>query len=393
MPLNVAPKTNANNPASQPAARPSVQVNPRSQSTARAEALKERLKQGPPPSQTIAPRAAGSSARAEQFSKLQKYPIPPPQAAAPTAAPAPTAQPMGDVEPPPSGAIHADPTAETMGAEAPDASAPAAALAPAPSTDAARVAGTPAPVEASSEPVSTQFAVLARKERQVRKAQQDLQAARDAWKQEQAQYIKRDQLTGPDALNTLAELGLTNDRLVELQLSQANPDPNADLLTKIASLEARLAKVDETFKERDDIQVQQALRQIKSDVQLLVNSDPAFEMIAATESVDEVVDLIKKVFDAEGVVLSVEDAASQVEEKLVEREYDRVQRLTQLQKIKSRLAPKPQDASPQGVAAAAATPPPQQPAQPTATTLTNSGARTRPMSPRDRAVARLKGDL
>jgi hypothetical protein len=62
-------------------------------------------------------------------------------------------------------------------------------------------------------------------------------------------------------------------------------------------------------------------------------------------------------------------------EKLIEREYARFQQISGLSKIKARLSPPP-------------APPPAPTGQ---TTLTNaSGARTRPMSPRDRAVARLK---
>lgn len=379
MPINTSIKTNPNAPSSQPAPRPTVSLNPQSTTTARANALKDRLRA---PAQTTAPRFAGSSARAEQFSNQPKYPIPPPVAPQAQAAATlvTTPQKLSDVAPPPSGARPGvAPTPEPVRAS--------------PTNITEGTSTAPAHADATSELANPQLAVLARKERQIRKAQLDLKAQEDAFKLERTKYIPKDDITGPNALKNLSELGVTYDRLVEMQISQEVQDPNKPLLDKIAQLEERLAKVDQTFTERDSAQEQQVLTQIRRDAELLVDSDPTFETIKATDSIADVVDLIHKVFKAEGVVLSVEEAAASVEEKLVEREYARFQKLSQLQKIKARLTP-PSPAAPEVTpeAQVEATPPQQQPQQ--ATTLTNRGSATaRPMTPRERVIARLKGEL
>jgi hypothetical protein len=246
-----------------------------------------------------------------------------------------------------------------------------------------------APAEVTSEPDRAQFAALARREQQIRKAQQALKAEQDAFAAKQADYISRNMLLA-DPLKTLAETGLDYSRLTELQLNQINPDPVQPLVAKIEALEAKLAQVDKTFADRDNLQEQQVLTQMRADVEALAKTDPAYETIAATESYGDVVELIHKVFKAEGVILSVEEAAEAVENKLVEREYQRYEKLSKLQKIKSRLAPPAPVVPVTEEKTEAEANPPQQPAS---TTLSNKGSRTKPMTPRDRVIARLKGQI
>lgn len=425
MPLNTVSKTNPNNPNSQPAPRPQTQLNPQSVSTARAEALKARLRA---PQQMQAPRHAGSTARAEQYAQQPKYAPPAPHMNPPPSAPAPqvplsqnpqvqigrhagrpaigSQQPMSNIEPPPSGdpnvrAGNAAPAPAGITPPAPvappvvEAAPVAAATPPAPTggTPTNSIGTPPAAAEAPSAAENAQFAALARKERLIRKAQQDLKAAQDAWKQEQAKYISKDTLKSKP-LEALSEVGLTYDQLVEQQIAQANPDPQQPLLDKIAQLEERLAKVDQTFAERDTLAEQQALKQYRTDVDLLVSSDPAYETIHATDSQHEVVDLIHRSFKEDGVLLSVEEAAGLVEEKLVAREQARIEKLMQLQKFKSKLAPPTPAPSTQVTAETVeATPPQPQAQQVPTTTLTNVGASQRPMTPRERAIARIKGEL
>jgi hypothetical protein len=162
------------------------------------------------------------------------------------------------------------------------------------------------------EPVSPHFAALARKEKQVRQAQQELKSAQQAWQQEQGNFISREQLVA-DPMKVLSELGIDYNKIVEFELARINPDPNQALLDKIVQLEGRLSKVDDTFKQRDDIELQAALKQIRSDVDLLVDSDAAYETIKATGAAADVVELIRRVFDQDGTVMPLEEAARAVE--------------------------------------------------------------------------------
>lgn len=234
--------------------------------------------------------------------------------------------------------------------------------------------------EASSPALSPQYAALARQGKALRKAQQEFKAQQDAWKQEQAKYISRESLNS-DPLKTLTDAGLSYDKLTELQLSQASPDPNQALLDKITALEAKLSTVDEQFSNRDKQAYDQAIATIRKDADLLVTSDPAYETIQATNSVGDVVKLIQAVFEQEGDILSVEEAAQLVEDQLVERKFDEISRLSKLAKISKKLAPV-QPVQPPAVATA----PEQGTAQKQSRTLTNAQSSTRPFSSVERAI-------
>jgi hypothetical protein len=92
------------------------------------------------------------------------------------------------------------------------------------------------------------------------------------------------------------------------------------------------------------------------------------------------VELIERTFKQYGVLLSVEDAAKQVEDYLVEEAF----KLTKLKKIQQRLAPaqKPVEAKLE----------PQKQPQ-TLKTLTNAVSSSGRVSVRERAIAAFKGQL
>lgn len=354
MPLNYTPKggSTANAPTPQTTSRPQINYGQPKASTARVDALKGKLT-GKPAPQPAPPRKAGSSARAEQFGALQKFGLPP---GSPQPVPVPTKNVQGgnlqNEAPPPSGLRHAPELSQV------DTSVDGQTAA-----------------EAPSEPLSPQFAALAKQERMIRKARQELQAERAALKQEREGMVSKSALQA-DPLKALSEAGVSYDQLVELQLNQAAPDPNQALLSKIAELEAKLAGVDEKFVARDKQSYDAAVNQIRNDVKLLVDSDAAFETIKATEQSEEVVELIKKVFDVDGEILPVEEACRLVEEKLVEREFARVERLTKLQKIRQRMTP-PSETEEANPAEATA---------PRTTTLTNNGSVQQTLTARQRAI-------
>lgn len=349
MSLTTTPKgASQNAPATPTVARPQVNYGVPTQTTARVEALKAKLVT--PQNNPVAPRPAGSTARAEQYAKLQNQA---PVKQAPV-------QPMQDIEPPPSGMPPVNTAPQTQELSQVDNN----------------VGGTDTQTdEATSQPLSPQFVALAKQERAIRKARQELKAQQQAWEQKQASFVNLDALKA-DPLRVLSDAGINYDRLTELQLGQVNPDPNQQLLDKIAQLEAKLAGVDEQFTKRDEAAYNAAVSQIRNDVQLMVDSDPTFETIKATGETEAVVELIRKVFDAEGTILSVEEAARLVEDKLLERKLEEVQLLSKLSKIKSRLGvPSETTAEANNVQ--------QQESQPT---LTNANSVARPLSARERAI-------
>jgi hypothetical protein len=245
-----------------------------------------------------------------------------------------------------------------------------------------------------------QFAQLARQERQLRaKAQQQdqaikareaaLQAKEDAVRAKETEYsqgyISKDQLKR-DTMRILADAGVSYDELTQQILNQPGVDPRTEALVsrleaKIAALEA---KADQNVKAQEESQQQAykaAVKQIEMDVRTTVQNDPNFETIKATRSIQDVVELIETTYKQDGILMTVEDACTEVEKYLV----DEALKVTRIGKIKRQLEQ-------------AGTPKPTQTAvkpadTPSMKTLTNAATSTRKLSARERAMLAFKNEL
>lgn len=249
-----------------------------------------------------------------------------------------------------------------------------------------------------SEPISSQYATLARKEKALRQQQQALRAreaelkAKEAALQapkaptiDESKYVPKDRLTA-DPFTVLNELGLTYDQLTELALNAPKPEQLAmmnevrALKAEIAALKGETENTKKSFEENQKQQYTQAMNQIRNEVKHLVKIDPQFETVAATNSINDVVELIERTFNEDGILMTVEEAAQQVEEYLVEEAI----KLAKLKKIQQKIAPKP---------AAPVQKPNSQPEQSQLKTLTNSVSSSRPLSAKERAVLAFQGKL
>lgn len=244
--------------------------------------------------------------------------------------------------------------------------------------------GQATPAEATTDPLNPQYAALARKERAQRNTQRQLLEREQALKAREAAMISRDTLKA-DPLKVLSELGITYDRLTELQLGQGQESPVDPRDHKLAELEARLAKYEQNSVSRDNEAYKQAISIIRDDATLLVDSDSAFEVTKATGQTEEVVKLIETLFQRTGKVLSVEEAAREVEKEVRVREIARVRRINALASIQSELNPTPLT---EGVPEATSPLKPQAPK-----TLTNQGSAQRPLTARERAILAFEGRL
>lgn len=257
------------------------------------------------------------------------------------------------------------------------------------------------------ERINRQFAQLAKQEKTLRAklAQQEQQL-----KAREAELAKREQaLTKPaepakpptptyskdlikqDPLRVLEEAGVTYEELTQHVLNPPARDPRVDtvvsaLEAKIASLEEKLSQSENTYKEEQTKAIEVANRQIKADVVSLVNQGEEFEMVKSMGYYDDVVDLINQTFQKDGIMLSVEEAAQEVENYLVEEAL----KVTRLSKIKKQLEQSQQAAK---TATATQEDKPATPQQPQMRTLTNAAASTRKLSARERAVLAFKGEL
>ncbi len=258
-----------------------------------------------------------------------------------------------------------------------------------------------AETKTSEEPLSSQYAVLARKEKQLRLRDQQLKQREAAIRAsessakpapttapsiDESKYIPLDRLQ-KDPIGTLLEKGFTYEQLTEAALNGPRQEDMHTqnelrlLREEIAKLKGDTESTKKSFEEQQTAQRQQAERQIRSDVVRLVQQDPTFETIKETRSVGDVVELITKTFDEDGILLTVEEAAQQVEEYLI----DEALKLSRLKKIQQRLQPSNAATSPQK--------PTVQSQQQQMKTLTNSVGSNRPLSAKERALLAFEGKL
>ncbi len=253
------------------------------------------------------------------------------------------------------------------------------------------------------EPLSSQYANLARKEKALRaKAQAQeqalkareaaLQAREEAIKSKdseyQSKYISKDRLS-QDPLSTLSELGLTYDQLTNLALNAPKPEDVAraqelqSLKDEIKALKDHNEKSSKSQEEGQKNAYKQAVDQIRSEATQLVSANPEFETIKETGSINDVVDLIEQTFKQDGVLLGVEEAAKMVEDYLIEE----AMKIFKISKIKNKFQSAP----------ATPTTPVKTPGEPvkqqqTMKTLTNNISSSRQLSARERAILAFKGE-
>lgn len=185
---------------------------------------------------------------------------------------------------------------------------------------------------------------FARKERQIRKMQQELQTERQSWKTKLAEYetgyVPKSRLK-EDPWSVLSEAGVDYNTLTEQILNQPNMNDPATkaMLAKIKALEDKQNAAEKASADANTQQYQQALKQIGLEAKMLVDSDPEYETIKAMGMYDAVTELIEKDFNDTGILKDVSEAAKEVEAYLVEEGY----KMAQLSKIQSRLKPKTEE--------------------------------------------------
>jgi hypothetical protein len=254
--------------------------------------------------------------------------------------------------------------------------------------------------ESNEPPLSSQYAVLARKERALRikaqqqeaaianreaqiKAREEAIAAKDA--EYSSKYVSKDRLS-QDTLNALLDAGITYEQITEKMLNAPNPAEQQNLAfqrqmdQKLKAIEEKQAQVDKNFELQQQQQYKQALEQISNEAKQLVLSDPeTYEAIKATGSIRDVVQLIERTFKEDGILMTVEEAAKEVEDYLTEE----ATKLSRLNKIQRRLGVK--------------TPPPatpvKQPQQQQMRTLSNAVGSHGKLSAKERAILAFKGEL
>lgn len=192
--------------------------------------------------------------------------------------------------------------------------------------------------------LSPQHVALARKEKALRSQSQALKAREDALKARESEYetnyIPKSKLSErfkSDPVALMQEHGLSYDQLANLILNQ--PSQQDQALQKLQAELQSIKEAQETAVKQGEEQqkksYEQAVHQIRTEAKLLIASDASYETIKETGSEEAVVELIKETFEKEGTLLTVEDAAKEVEDYLVEEAL----KYAQLKKVQARLNP------------------------------------------------------
>jgi len=259
-------------------------------------------------------------------------------------------------------------------------------------------------VEQETQLSNSQLAILARKERAIRaqlqQQKQAVEAERKQWQQEKTQleqrlkeletgYIPKASLK-QEALEAIRRGELSYDEVTQEVMNPTDPRITATIRSleeRLAAQDRKLAAYEKSTQEASNQQYQAAVKQIETDVRNLVKTDNSYEAIRFTRSEKDVVDLIEQTYKEEGYVMTVEEAAQEVENYLVEE----ASKLARLEKIKKRITP---TATPTKEAGAKQDTKPQpQQQQQQMKTLTNQASSSRKLSGRDRAILAFKGEL
>ena len=254
--------------------------------------------------------------------------------------------------------------------------------------------------------LSKQHAVLARKEKALRakhmqmeqsiKARETALAAREqelsskSTTIDPSKYVSIERFKS-DPVGVMMDTGMSYDDLTNHFMNQQPRDPRTEstiskLEAKILALETAQDDSKKNYQTQQQAAYEAAVNQIRADAKNLISSDPSFGIIKATNSINDVVELIQETYKQDGILLSVEEAAQEVETYLEEEAV----KLTNIDKIKKRL----QTASTAQVKTQAQQPDLNSPKQPQQIkTLTNSISSTRQPSAKERAIAAFKGEL
>lgn len=192
------------------------------------------------------------------------------------------------------------------------------------------------------DPVTRErFALLARKEKALRGQMRQFEEKQRQFEESQRQVqpqVDWKQRAAQDPIGLLAEAGISQDQISQMLLTDPRSLEMAQLKQEIASLRK---SQEETFNQAKTIQErnrENAIKTLGREVSLLVDGNDAYEAVrlegdAGKEAVTE---LIVQTYDAEGINLSVQEAARQVEEYFVEKakSYSSLKKLKPAEPVK-----------------------------------------------------------
>ena len=184
-------------------------------------------------------------------------------------------------------------------------------------------------VAEATQPLSPQFAELAKRRRALQLKERALA------EKERALSSQNSGSNGIDIarlksqpLSVLQEAGVTYDQLTEAILAnQSNSEINA-LKAEILALKEG---VDKKFIEKDTQARTQVLTEMRREAERLSAQGDEYELVRETRSIPDVIKLIERTYDETGEVLDVGEALKLIEDEL----FNDLNKLANVNKIKS----------------------------------------------------------
>lgn len=207
--------------------------------------------------------------------------------------------------------------------------------------------------EVTKEPavtLSPQLTALARKEQAFRKQEQAFktkeqefkatQAAFEAKQAEYAGYAKLKEALTADDYSVLDELGVSYEKWTNYLLNKGDsttPEKQEFKAIKdeLKAIKTQQEERDKKQKESVDKQYEATVNQYKKEIQSLVETDPNFESVKELKAEEHVLQHILDTFNEDGDVLTVEEAAKDIEDALVEEALA----MSKLKKIQAKIQP------------------------------------------------------
>lgn len=228
-------------------------------------------------------------------------------------------------------------------------------------------------VAEDTQPLSPQYAALAKqrralqvKERELRNKEQALQSNSGQSNSVEIARLKS------EPLKVLLEAGVSYDDLTQAIL---NDPGNSELYALRQEFNSYKQEVQNQFSEREAAAERQALMEMGNEAHELVNNTQDFELIRTMGHLPDVTHLIELKYRENGEILSVHQACQMIEDEL----FKDAQKVAGLDKVRSYFSPAQQA--------------PQMQRHSGMRTLTNRDTATVPLTAKQRAIAAFQGTL
>lgn len=238
----------------------------------------------------------------------------------------------------------------------------------------------PNPTPASAPEQDERIEALIRREKQLRKQAEDLAKQKAEVEAAQAGRLTADEWR-ERFMEDPSQLGIGYEEMADRYLRQPTPEEQTimELRRELEELKGGQSSIKQELENARSASYEQAKKQISSEVGRLVQTSEDYPLIAAAGAEDRVTAYIEQVYQDEGVLISTDEAAREVEDYLLEQAAT----LAKIEKVRAKIEPAPTAQQPEA----------SQETQPTAqtppktTTLTHSMVQqsSRPLTRLERA--------